>query len=826
MRASEAGRAELFWTETLEGQHGGFSQDKAESFSVSAGDEFRDYRIAPFWHAAGKVVRLRFDPPNTGSFEIAWIRILDSPTPAVETTAWDFRQGDHGWQSWQQIDRTAATPDGLRLKLTGNEPVLASPLLKIPVEDLGILAIRMSVSGGEKGRVFCVQDAQSGRESLDFRLIADGRMHTYNLEMATLSRWRDHVVMLGIQPSDAAGAEVCIESVVLAAEPVGPPEMQVAFFGSTSGIQRVDRPFDVTALVQNPGGPVIEDLNVALTVPEGGEILDGSERRVERLSRHLPQTVHWQVRTARPGRLPLALKAAAAGVSPVRADAAVEITPAPNVPAGDYVPEPRPVRSDVDVGVFYFPGWHDWSRWQPILDFPDRKPILGWYDESNPECADWQIKWAVEHGVRFFMVDWYWIRGNRHLEHWLHQAYSQARYRRYLQWAVMWANHNPPGSHSREDWREVTQYWIDHYFSMDEYYRIDGRPAVFIWSPANIRNDLNGSQAAAELYAMSQQMARQAGYPGIYFVAMSSHESDERCVQLKQEGYEAFTSYHGFQLAESRAGSTTFPFSQVVETSPEVWRAADERASGLTYLPIVDTGWSSEPWHRNQARVIHGRTPELFGRLCRLAADYARQNNKRIIAVGPWNEWGEGSYIEPYAKYGFGDLDQMRDAFCPPAQWPPNVVPADLGRGPYDLPPTPLRTAWDFEDPGDAQGWTHNSALRIQVDGGSLRGESVGGDPVLQGPRVLVEADRYRRLLVRMSSSRNDTAQLFWSTTASPVSESNSVRFDVAGDGSLREYSVDLRASRRWRGVITSLRLDPATGPGTRFAIDSIRLEP
>ena len=30
---------------------------------------------------------------------------------------------------------------------------------------------------------------------------------------------------------------------------------------------------------------------------------------------------------------------------------------------------------------------------------------------------DWQIKWAVEHGISFFAFDWYWDRGRRQLEH-------------------------------------------------------------------------------------------------------------------------------------------------------------------------------------------------------------------------------------------------------------------------------------------------------------------------------------------------------------------------------------------------------------------------
>ena len=50
----------------------------------------------------------------------------------------------------------------------------------------------------------------------------------------------------------------------------------------------------------------------------------------------------------------------------------------------------------------------------------------------------------------------------------------------------------------RQDWRKVTQYWIDHCFNMPEYYRIDNRPAVFIWSPQNVRNDLGREQRGGQ----------------------------------------------------------------------------------------------------------------------------------------------------------------------------------------------------------------------------------------------------------------------------------------------------------------------------------------
>ncbi len=89
----------------------------------------------------------------------------------------------------------------------------------------------------------------------------------------------------------------------------------------------------------------------------------------------------------------------------------------------------------------------------------------------------------------------------------------------------------------------------------------------------------------------------------------------------------------------------------------------------------------------------------------------------------------------------------------------------------------------------------------------------------------MIEADRFRTLLVRMRGEADDMAQLFWGTTMSSQSEANSARFSVTGGNQLREYRVDFGPVRTWRGVITSLRFDPVTKPGSEFAIDSIELK-
>ncbi len=824
MRCERTGQAELFWTETLEGKYGGFSPLKYSSFSVVGGDEFRDYRVYPFWHAKKKVVRLRLDMPPDGEFVIQSIRILDTgETAATSQTVWAAPGALASWRSMQQTGPIETHQAQLEFQAKGNRPILLSPMLQLDGQKRPIVAVRMAVSAGSLGRIYAVNQTQLGWEDLTFPLKPDGEMHTYNVDMGGLRRWQGEVILVGLQPTDTPEAKVTIESIEIANDIRGPVELEIDYFGKSEGVNRVGKPATVICTVRNFGGKLAKGVEARLEVPSGVEVVGSAIQTFDPVSLYLPRSVAWQVQTNQPSNVPLKVHIETAQQD-IEAEATVDFTNIPKVEQTGYVPKPQPVPSVVDVGAFYFPGWQSPARWAPILDFPMRRPVLGWYDEANPECADWQIKWAVEHGIDFFMVDWYWSQGNRHLEHWLHEAYGRSRYKSHLKWAIMWANHNRPGSHSLEDWRQVTQHWIDHYLKTDEYYCIEGRPAVFIWSPQNLRNDLEGTDNAKELYALSQKMAREAGLPGIYFVAMSSHSNVGNCRELKSEGYEAFTSYHGFQLAEHELGTKYFSFEEVVRTSPQVWKDCDERSSGLDYYPIVDTGWSSEPWHRSSARVIHSRTPERFGRLCQAAREYAEENGKKIVCLGPVNEWGEGSYIEPYAEYGFGDLDALRDAFCPPGDYPPNVIPADVGLGPYDFDFGADKTAWEFDIEDGFEGWTPNGALKVSVADGVLKGRTTGADPILNGPSVRIDTKQVHNLTIRMRSSRDTQAQLFWGTTMLRPSETTSVHLKLPGDNQWHEYRFDLHDYPAWRGVVVSLRLDPTGHTDTDFAVDYLRL--
>lgn len=329
-------------------------------------------------------------------------------------------------------------------------------------------------------------------------------------------------------------------------------------------------------------------------------------------------------------------------------------------------------------------------------------------DEANPEVVDWQIKWAVENGLSFLLVDWYWHQGDLHSEHWI-KAFQRARYKSFLKWAVMWANHNSPGSHSEADQRQVVAFWINTYFNTPEYYRIDDKPVVMIWSPQNMERDLGNSGGCKRLLDLSRKMAIEAGYKGIYFIAMKWPEAsvEPSVVQLyKDMGFDMTSIYHYMHHGGKAENPHRFSFDLVADSNADHWKGLHQTGL-LPFLPNLSTGWDDRPWHADQGIEIYGRTLQHFQRICQDAKKFSDETGIKRLILGPLNEWGEGSYAEPNAEYGFGMYEAVRETFCekPDSGWPLNYAPSDVGLGPYDLPIPKANYSRDWRFSTDSQGW-------------------------------------------------------------------------------------------------------------------------
>lgn len=814
VRADRSGKGDLFWSGTYEGKYGGFEERKKTSFQVVGDGEWKEICIFPFWQAEQVVKQLRLDFYEGVQIAIDSIRVLEwkgDSLPITETFSWYFKGDVSPWE---------IHPDASEL---------FAPPLQLPVEDKGWVTIRLRSNIGGSASLLWALEKAPGVQSEDVRLRGDGEFHSYNLEMNGIPTWRGDLVALGLRLPSTSSDDVYVDSIRISEEPSGPPEIDVDYFGFEDGVNRAGVPCSVIAHLRNRGGTASDSTKLTLHLPSGVQLADGqAEKTVGRLGFEEHEMVSWKTVADRHGDYAARITAEGDGAPPPM-ETTLHFEESLNLSTAEYVPEPRPVETEIDVCMYYFPGWNSDAKWNCVRGTaPNRKPLLGYYDESNPECVDWQIKWAVENGITCFLVDWYWVKGNQHLTHWF-EAYRESRYRDYLKVAIMWANHNPPGTHSVEDFEKVTQNWIEVYFPMETYYRIEGKPAVFLWDPNLIRSDLDGIETVKITLGKSKETAKAAGFDGITFVAMHDHNTSSQIRNLLEEGYTGATNYHEWGDAFSMGESPKLArFEDLVATVPETWAKRDEACGELAYYPVVDTGWDSRPWHENKARVIEGRTPALFEDLLVEAKHFCQQREKPLVVLGPANEWGEGSYIEPCTEFGFEMYESIRRVFAKgdPSGWPRNIAPADVGLGPYEFPERPLVTTWDFEDgPG---GWKSTmNVAGMRCEEGRLKFRAASHDPAIVVDTPGLHASKFPRAVVRMSVTGGArSAQLFWSRSGHGTTEAASVRFSLQADGAMNDYTLDLEKNSRWRGGIGAFRFDPCDSRDSEVAIEEFRLVP
>ena len=837
IKCREPGRGIIFWSNTLKTKHGGFSPKKLTKYRLKAAGEWEIVRVMPQWQQEGKIIHIRLDIDRPCDFAIDWIRIVESASAGAPTdrTSWDFTDGDAGGWAGDDLSVAAARGEGLRVKFGDKLGALRSPALDVPLGDRKWISLRMSSNKGRRGTVAWFTSARA-QQPVTFRVRGDGRVHTYNLDVGRLRSWAGKLTGIELRPSYSPDDEVVIESIRISARPLGESDVEVLYFGMEDALNRVGRLCRVMVRITNHGGKTASGLTGSVSFPDGvivrrapRELSAGADVEFD-----VPLTLWYTISADKPVEGEAALQLSGPGAPAAVFRTPVRITPPPQIARMGAIPEPRPARTKYLVGAYYYPAWETDFQWRQAERFaPIQKPVLGYYDEANPEIIDWQIKWYVEHGVSFFLVDWYWVAGRMGHTHYL-PAFKKAKFRRHFKWAVMWANHNPPKTHSRDDWVKVTKYWINNYFRMPEYLHIGGKPAVFIWSPQRNRSDMGGPEGAAAMLSLSESLAKEAGLPGITFVSMRAAASPRDLAVQKQEGYTHATSYHWWSDARNFAADVQrFPYSLVADRSLIGWDKVQKSVedAGLSFIPVADTGWDARPRHGERTLVIYGRTPKLFERILRDAKGWLDSRGENMLILGPCNEWTEGSYIEPCREFGFGMLDAIRDVFCEPGDRAPQLGPKDVGLGPYDFPihERSKATAWTFDTEGDPEGWTARSATaKLTVSQGALKGRATSGWPhVAASPAIELLASQYPYLIIRLklkpAPRKGGHIRVYW-TTATTQARWNSAHVPLHLDEAYHDYVLHVANSPRWRGLVRSLRIHIDAKSAVDFWLDEVRL--
>lgn len=322
-----------------------------------------------------------------------------------------------------------------------------------------------------------------------------------------------------------------------------------------------------------------------------------------------------------------------------------------------------------------FTEWTNTRKAQPLFTghHQPRNPVsLGYYDLGDVENYAKQVMLAKKAGVYGFCFYFYWFGGKTLLEKPLRNILANPQIDQ--PFCFCWANENwtrrwdgqenevlIAQKYSEEDSLAFLEY-INTYFKDDRYIKVDGKPLLVVYRPAIIP-DIRRIQ---ELW---RQRAKELGWPGIYLVsAQTFGQKDPR--EFHFDAAVQFPPHHQkheFDLNGETPGLIP-DFKGLVLDYRNLPVTFSENPN-LEYKLFrgVTLGWDNTARRGVSARVLRNFSLSGYAnwllRACRATLGDARLEDKeKFVFINAWNEWAEGTYLEPDDKYGFGYLEATKRA--------------------------------------------------------------------------------------------------------------------------------------------------------------------
>lgn len=373
-----------------------------------------------------------------------------------------------------------------------------------------------------------------------------------------------------------------------------------------------------------------------------------------------------------------------------------------NIKLYDYVPEPKPATADRVVAAHYYAAWkkgaaglHD--AFNDLHDYPDRTPLAGYYDEEDPRYCDWEIKWAVEHGVNCFIHCWYRKRENMgkpvtvdalRCGHGLHEALFHAKYQSFMKFAIMFeASPRWCGTDENDMLENLMPFWCENYFTRGNYLIIDNKPVLLVFSQERLAQDcFQSPESQKETFDKCREYAKKYGFDGLTIGRCAFDVNAARDPQ--RLGYD-------FSFAYGMNPNAKENFPSRDETLDGLERELESRFEAVpeNYVPTVSCFWDPEPrttkhwidmgyeFHKTKFWRLDpdGFREELRRVLQRIDRLPSNAWGRKILMIDNWNEWDEGHFIAPSHAYGFGYLQAIREELTARDNLPDYRTPQDLG---------------------------------------------------------------------------------------------------------------------------------------------------
>ena len=296
----------------------------------------------------------------------------------------------------------------------------------------------------------------------------------------------------------------------------------------------------------------------------------------------------------------------------------------------------------------------------------DKNGYLGYYDLKYIKVIEAQVKLAKSHGIYGFGIYYYWFSGKTILKNpiinFIHHPYIEFHF------LLIWVNENWTKRWNGGD-NEILlkqEYMpndpenfikdIKKYIKDKRYIRIQEKPVIGLYEPNKIPNLKN-------TISIWREKSKAIGIGEIFILICINRNKtlDFQNLNLFDAAYE-FPPRHSFQNNRV-AIKKTLIYSELLYKN-NLFNETNTNFQKFPFFRGSMVEWDNSPRIKN-FELFENYSPEQFYIFNKIIINWTTHhynNELQFIFINAWNEWGEGSYLEPDDKYGYASINSLSKA--------------------------------------------------------------------------------------------------------------------------------------------------------------------
>ena len=327
-----------------------------------------------------------------------------------------------------------------------------------------------------------------------------------------------------------------------------------------------------------------------------------------------------------------------------------------------YLPQFHPVPENDEWWGEGFTEWTNVTKTVPVFEGhhqPQLPADLGFYDLRVPEVLEKQADLARRYGIYGFCFYYYWFNGRRLLERPLDQMMKRGKPD--FPFCVCWANEN----WTRAWDGSVKEILLEQHYSTEadfqliddliplfedpRYIRVDGAPLFLVYRASDIPD------VKASIVRWRARCAER-GIAKVHIAMVQSFGN----IDPRPAGFDSaveFPPHVKHRLVPPDFMPTVDPeFRGYME---DYLALATDQVS-LPLPPFVRyrgamMAWDNSARRGKNAHIVIRSSPGMYQRLFSRLVEQTMQLRKvqePLLFINAWNEWAEGTHLEPDRRYG------------------------------------------------------------------------------------------------------------------------------------------------------------------------------